>query len=34
MVNEAMKDIMPDIHAFTQKTMTVEEYEKKVAEEK
>lgn len=29
MVNDALKDIMPDIHAFTQTTMTPEEFEKK-----
>merc|ERR1712242_395019 len=31
LVNEALKDIMPEIHAFTQVTMTPEEYEKKKA---
>ena len=29
MVNDALKDIMPDIHAFSQTTMTPSEYEKK-----
>merc|ERR1712032_1315874 len=29
LVNDALKDIMPEIHAFTQVTMTPEEFEKK-----
>ena len=29
LVNDALKDIMPEIHAFTQVTLTPEEYEKK-----
>lgn len=32
LINDAIADIMPDIHAFTQKTMTIEEFEKKKAE--
>jgi len=28
LVNDALKDVMPEIHAFTQKTLTIEEWEK------
>lgn len=33
MVNDLLKDIMPDIHAFTQKTLTEEEWQKQKEKE-